>query len=234
MVSTRTRIRSTATMSGYRYLRRVRYFSTTALLVYPLNDSVTFVNVSDPYSVPSSPEPDRTPTEAWNSLHEQDNEATEANDAEESGSSEAHTRGLEALSTAALYLPPEDITLQESVTYQGGDFEDMNMTTVGGEVYAPTGLLPPRQSALAPPSRDLDLILNPASSLASAIGPSLQTSDSDQGPPAAFQRYSTSRGAHKASTETNQKTAFLLRYFSEVTGRWYVHDAQEKLCRLSC
>ncbi|KAL8721835.1 MAG: hypothetical protein Q9225_001549 [Loekoesia sp. 1 TL-2023] len=134
---------------------------------------------------------------------------------------EVQSRGLEALSTAALYTPPNAPLIPETAPYTDDDFENIHTTPLDDGKALAVGSPPPANTDPAPSSRNLDLILNPASTLSPRISPALHHAENDGHMADTFQGFSKARGSHlKASTETDLKTAFLLRHFSEVTGQW--------------
>ncbi|KAL8900485.1 MAG: hypothetical protein Q9207_005669 [Kuettlingeria erythrocarpa] len=152
--------------------------------------TVTFVNVLDPYAHPSSPEADETALEDTQLLHESEGASP--------GSSEAQ----------ALYTPSAS-AFQEPTAYSVDALDYLEPMPTSQETFTP-GL-----------PKSLDLILNPTSASPPTIDPDLQTYDVNQHLLGPFRGYNTARGSNlKASTETDHKTAFLLRHFSEVTGRW--------------
>lgn len=190
--------------------------------------------MSDPYAISSSPELEGTSIEPSYPSYEQGKGEAENFEAQHTDSTEAHAHGLEALSAAALYMPSQDAPLQESIPYQVDGFEDMDVAPMDEGAFTSTAS-PQTQTLLLSSSRDLDLILNPASSLPATIDPSLQPIESCQGVPDTSRAYNTARGPHlKASTETNRTIAFLVRHFSEVTGRWYVHRSLHESCTPLC
>lgn len=187
-----------------------------------LNGVVTFVNVSDPYATPSSPELDETAPESSQPLHGQEGAGAEAGEIQNTGLMDAQTLGLEALSAAALYTPSA-AALQEPTSYSVDALDCLDPIPASNETFAPGETSPQPRSPLGLP-KSLDLILNPTSTSPPTIDPHLQSYKVHQYVPDTFRGYNADRGSHpKASTETDQKTAFLLRHFSEVTGRWYVH-----------
>lgn len=176
-----------------------------------LNGVVTFVNVSDPYAIPSSPEADETASGDIHLVHESEGASLGPNEAQGTDSTQAHTHGLETLSAAALCTPSAS-TFQEPTTYSVDALDYLEPMHTNHETLTPS--LP----------KSLDHILNPTSTSPPTIDPDLQIYDVNEHLPGLFRGYNTARGSNlKASTETDHKTAFLLRHFSEVTGRWYVH-----------
>lgn len=195
--------------------------------------AVTFVNVQDPYTLPSSPELDEEPTRLLHSLNEHHARDAAASHTLPAEPAETPTGGLEALSAAALYMPSEAGMMQGYGQYPEDNLEDLQSPPMDDTIGVAATLSPQIQTGLTPSSGNLDFILNPTSTLSSSVDPSLGSLESIQ------ERYAHRRpdnvpGAQaKASTETSHKIAFLMRHFSETTGRWYVDDASEKLHRFS-
>ncbi|KAL9608772.1 MAG: hypothetical protein Q9204_009213, partial [Flavoplaca sp. TL-2023a] len=139
-----------------------------------------------------------------------------------STSTEAHTNGLEELTTGALDLPSTgDTLLQDNISYPDDGFVDTYERRLDEEATA-VGYSPQSQPFLATAAGNPDLVLNPAASLSSTPNPSIRTSQDV--PNATYDvlhiSSENSKSQLKTGTETNHKIAFLLRHFSEVTGRW--------------
>ncbi|KAL9008197.1 MAG: hypothetical protein Q9173_006656 [Seirophora scorigena] len=187
-----------------------------------LNNTVTFVNVLDPYATSPTPELDEPSVESSHPQFEQEQGGTEINRVQGRASIEARTRGLDGLSAPALYTPSDATVLSGTVQYAGNGLHEPDLAPMGDDTFSMTGLSPRTLSALDHSSGNIGAIWN--------LSPNLQS-----GPDANFHYFgnnpcfpetsqegcNTARESQlRASTETNQKTAFLLRHFSEVTGRW--------------
>ncbi|KAL9024659.1 MAG: hypothetical protein Q9196_006352 [Gyalolechia fulgens] len=170
--------------------------------------TVTFVPVSDPYAPSELDEPLAGPLPLL-SEGERDASSTET--------AEAQSRGLEALSTAGLYAPTAK---DDSARYPSDEFAiDTNLLD-SGEIF-PFGPSPRIETNQTPSIGSLDLVPNPASALAPMTDSILGHSESERTLLDTLQGPRVPRGSHfKASTETDPKTAFFLRHFSEVTGPW--------------
>ncbi|KAL8958088.1 MAG: hypothetical protein Q9193_004789, partial [Seirophora villosa] len=181
--------------------------------------TVTFVNVSDPYATSPIPELDEPSAESSRPQFEQEQGGTEINRVQGRASIEAPTRGPEGLSAAALYTPSDATVLSGTVQYAD---DGSDLAPMGDDTFSMTGMSPRTQTALDHSSGNIGAIWN--------LSPNLQS-----GPDASFHFFgnnpcfpetsqegytSTRESQLRASTETSQKTAFLLRHFSEVTGRW--------------
>ncbi|CAL8575735.1 hypothetical protein XPA_001640 [Xanthoria parietina] len=181
--------------------------------------AVTFVPVLDPYAISSSPELEATG-------HAQDIHEPESRRAEiypSDTSNDASTKELEGLIPAALYLPSEDNMLhQPNPSYPGNSFIDLAQHRVDEEA-TPVEVLPQSQTIFAPATGDLGFILNPSASLSPGVPPTdIFHRVLEHVPVAQVSNCSneTRKAQFKAGTETSHRTAFLLRHFSEVTGRW--------------
>ena len=205
-----TRTPLTETAYGSTFQRTVRIFGNALSKILSESFPVTFVNVTDPYGEPPSPEMQNraqtpaqdgyvTPRENWDGI-----------DPFPDGAANAHTR----LSEAALMLPQSPtyhVPAQKTLANPPGNEKDSMAPPI-----SPRG-------HFNPSSRDLDFILNPPDA-SSPLDPELQ-------PPFMAQQLTESQspaGATewvqpKASTETGREVAFLLRHFSEATGQWHVH-----------
>ncbi|KAL8946293.1 MAG: hypothetical protein Q9183_007928, partial [Haloplaca sp. 2 TL-2023] len=127
------------------------------------------------------------------------------------------TQGLETLSAAALSVPEEHTTQLEIGLYAEGDMGDLRSFHISTDARA--GTPSAMQTTQLPSSSNLDHIPNPPSMLSPAIDPNLKAFESTHGI-YAHRRSGYGGAAHmKASTETDGKVAFLLRHFSETTGR---------------
>ena len=175
--------------------------------------------VLDPYALEESPEP-----EDGGAMHVPDDQEAGIGGADMdvfANSSEAHTQTMEDLTAANLYSPPDDIVLhQPDSSYTDDSFIGLHR---GNGIATSADYQSQSQSMLAPANGDLDFIPNPAATLVPIANPGSEpfsaTSNSIQ---YGHRSHETRKPQSKAGTETSHKTAFLLRHFSEVTGRWYV------------
>ena len=179
---------------------------------------VTFVNILDPYATPPTPDleerlqdPETSPYE----LHREDWEMEH-----DYHSTDAQTRGLEALSAAALFIPPEANMLPPSIDYPENNFQ--NSHSPHGERENLTTPLTP-QTPITSSNRNLDFILNPSSAMSPQIDPNLQPPDVSAGDEYLRRSPNEWHLQPRVGTEICTKVAFLLRHFSEVTGQWYVN-----------
>jgi len=85
-------------------------------------------------------------------------------------SADLHSHGLEALSAAALYSPPDANMIARPVSMHGGEFENpFDPSTPSRDHIAPQPSPPSAMSS----SNNLNYILNPSSAMESPIDPSL-------------------------------------------------------------
>ena len=183
---------------------------------------VTFVNISDPYALPSDPELSETTKGPSSILSQQNNDGgTERSDPSTTGSAEIQNRSLEALSAAALYTPPVASMMLESAPNEDRGYEDVDAIPLGHGESLADGLSPRIHMNPTTCSRNVSLLPNLTSELSPPTDPSPHHIQSEKSIPHTFQGFSAASGSHlNASTETDRTTALLLRHFSEVTGRW--------------
>lgn len=196
-----------------------------ALTGFKLNNTVTFVNVPDPYATSPTPELDEPSVESSHPQFEQEQGGTEANRVQGRASIEARTRGLEGLSAAALYTPSDATVLSGTVQFADDGLHEPDLAPMGDDTFSMTGMSPRTQTALDHSSGNIGAIWNLSPNLQSGPDASFHFLGNNPCFPETSQEgYTSARESQlRASTETNQKTAFLLRHFSEVTGRWYAH-----------
>lgn len=95
-------------------------------------------------------------------------------------SADLHSHGLEALSAAALYSPPEANMRPRPVSVRGRDLEDpFDPSTPSRDLTAPQS----SPSTALSSSNNLNYILNPSSALNSPIDPTLMSAHEQQLPP---------------------------------------------------
>ncbi|KAL8852495.1 MAG: hypothetical protein Q9221_002619 [Calogaya cf. arnoldii] len=180
--------------------------------------AITFVPVLDPYAEPSSPEIEDEVTGHALAL-ELGTERAEM--CLSQAPAQTHRQGLEELTTAA-YLPPEDDVLhQPNLSYPDEDFIDLPQCPIDEESTSVEFSHQP-QAIPAPATGDLGFILNPSATLSPVVNPAETFHGVADQLQIAPRPSETRKTQLRAGTETSHKTAFLLRHFSEVTGRWYV------------
>ena len=187
---------------------------------------VTFFNTTNPYLEPGTPDPDGQGSSPHRTSYSQlrDQWSFDQPQDQQSGTpSGLHSRGLEALSAAALYSPPEANMLPRPLSNHRNQFDttfdhvspnqDINQHTTSPDTATSSG-------------NNLDFLLNPTSVTDPSIDPSLMSSgahphSSQSGEPVAPQRPMNGKSAD-GEAESEQKVAYLLRHFSESPGSWCV------------
>ncbi|KAI9724777.1 MAG: hypothetical protein M1812_000053 [Candelaria pacifica] len=190
---------------------------------------VTFVENSDPYGQPSSPENEALPASPETYVLERSNNATwDVTDHLQLPSDTAPMHGLEALSAAASgdhysflpsNVPPKPNRLRRQVSVgvsdsvQAGSTSDSTPLSMG-----PLGS-PPASS-----SNNINFILNPSPSATSPpIDPTLLSPF--EPPASSYASTSPTMRRQTSGTPTegivdDHEVAFLLRHFSEAPGQW--------------
>ena len=142
-----------------------------------------------------------------------------------------HPHGLEALSAAALYTPPQANMTSQSMPDHARDYED-SYTPL--HTYNDPG--PSSNSPTGPVStnNNLHFLLNPTSNMNSPIDPSLMSADINQARPTPIGKSSahnkTQEQGVDGKPESEHKVAFLLRHFSESPGQWSVGETFQREC----
>lgn len=171
----------------------------------------------DPYAVSSSPEVEDEATGHAPDIHESGIERAEEHLSQTSN--ETYTGGLEGLTATAWYPPSEYNTLHQSnLSYP--DDSSIHLPRRGEATSAE--FLPQSQTILPPATGALGFILNPSATLPPTVAPAETLHGVPDVVHVAQGSSATRKAQFRAGTETSHKTAFLLRHFSEVTGRWYV------------
>lgn len=185
---------------------------------------VTFVNIHDPYALPSSPEVEEDSNEPIPFLDPHHDGGVEPEHISYADLADPPIRGLEALSAAALFIPMHTNVLQEaSMSHQSDDVQISKPPLADNGLEMGARFSVQAQAPSIPTNSNLDFILNPTSTLSPQIDPNLHSLESGQSMTDTFRKSGGARAMQaKASTETSHKVAFLQRHFSEVTGRWYV------------
>ncbi|KAL8915424.1 MAG: hypothetical protein Q9172_006872 [Xanthocarpia lactea] len=174
--------------------------------------TITFVRVLDPFAASASPEPEEEGVGRAPITHQPGTGGAERHLSQ--NTAEAYDNGLEALSAAALYLPSEDSILHQNRSlYPANSFVNQHQGRAAEEATSAELSTPP-QTNFASTTGNLGFILNPSTSLLSTVDHGLENI---HGVPDVVH---VAQGQLKAGTETSHHTAFLLRHFSEVTGRW--------------
>ena len=185
---------------------------------------VTFYNTSNPYTDPGTPDLEAMMSTQVQSPYAQQHEHTWHIGHQLQGQSgQLHSSGLEALSAAALYTPPEANMISQPMS--------MNRRDLDSPFESESPNNEPDHSAIPSPNtvssgNNLNFLLNhPPDAMDSPIDPSLMSTPSLPVPPSSSVT-ATDRAPKQyaeGEAESEQKVAYLLRHFSESPGKWCVN-----------
>lgn len=187
---------------------------------------MTFFNTTNPYLDPGAPDVDgQIPTQHQTSYAQQRDQWTDVQfqDQRLDLPTEIHPHGLEALSAAALYSPPEANMVPRTVSSHSGQYDTTFDQTSPNHNSDYHGNSPGVAMAA---SNNLNFLLNPSSSIDSPIDPSLMSPTtsalpSQTGESGAARKVANRKGSD-GEVESEHKVAYLLRHFSESPGSWSV------------
>ena len=137
-------------------------------------------------------------------------------------SAQLHSHGLEALSAAALYAPPEANMIPQTIStnrhHFDGPFEPVSPKYEHGSPAIPS---PNTLSS----GNNLNFLLNPQDAMDSPIDPSLMSTPAIPVPPSSSGTATENAQKFHAEgeAESEHKVAYLLRHFSESPGKWCVN-----------
>ena len=137
-------------------------------------------------------------------------------------SAQLHSHGLEALSAAALYAPPEANMIAQPMSLNRSQFHTTFESASPNNEHGPPAM--PSPNTLSS-SNNLNFLLNPSDAMDSPIDPSLMSTQaipipqSPSGPATA----NAQRPRAEGEAESEHKVAYLLRHFSESPGKWCVN-----------
>ena len=185
---------------------------------------VTFYNTSNPYTDPGTPDLEAMMSAQVQSPYAQQHEHTwHIGHQLQDQSGQLHSSGLEALSAAALYTPPEANMISQPMP--------MNRRHLDSPFESASPNNEPDPSAIPSPNtvssgNNLNFLLNhPPDAMDSPIDPSLMSSPSLPVPPSSSLTVTDSvqKQYAEGEAESEQKVAYLLRHFSESPGKWCVN-----------
>jgi len=182
--------------------------------------SVTFFNTTNPYLDPGTPEIDGQMRLPRQISYAQQHQAQWNVDQQFDTRPELHSHGLEALSAAALYSPPQANTKSQRMSNESSQFDHPFDPSPPVQHDDHHSTLP---GAAMSSSNNLNFLLNPASAIDSPIDPSLMSSGLDQASPSNGTSHSPKTKHEKRAdgeAESEQKVAHLLRHFSKSPGQW--------------
>ena len=183
---------------------------------------VTFYNTSNPYTDPGTPDLEAMMSTQVQSPYTQQHEHSwhighQLQD--QSGQLQSH--GLEALSAAALYAPPEANMISQPISmnrrHLDSPFESASPSNEHAAIPSPNTVSS---------GNNLNFLLNhPPDAMDSPIDPSLMSSPSLLVPPSSSvpATESVQKQYAEGEPESEQKVAYLLRHFSESPGKWCVN-----------
>ena len=136
-------------------------------------------------------------------------------------SAQLHSHGLEALSAAALYAPPEANMIPQSISTDRRHFGSPFESASPNNEHGPPAI--PSPNAVSS-GNNLNFLLNPQDAMDSPIDPSLMSTPAIPVPPSSSG--TATENAQKPhvidEAESEHKVAYLLRHFSESPGKWCV------------
>lgn len=184
---------------------------------------MTFFNTLNPYTDPGTPGADGKVSHSQASETQKRQDYWSTDHQSRDGPSELNNHGLEALSAAALFSPPEASMNPSIVSMQAREFEIGYNAVTPNREHAGPPISPPTTLSS---TNTLNYILNPDSAVDSPIDPSLMSPPEQQLPPstkaASASRKSKRVVLPSGEVESEHKGAFLLRHFSESPGQWCV------------
>ena len=197
---------------------------------------MTFFHTSNPYQDQGPPDSDEAMSSATESPYHIQHENQWNLDHQISGSSlgtpgPLHPHGLEALSAAALYTPPQANMTSQPVLDHTRDYED-SYTSL--HTYNESGPSSDPPTGPVATNNNLHFLLNPTSNVNSPIDPSLMSPNINEALPthngkAPAHIKAQDQGAD-GEPESEHKVAFLLRHFSESPGQWSVNETFQREC----
>ena len=189
---------------------------------------MTFYHTTNPYTDQGSPDLDDRLSSATQSPYPIQHEDQWALDHEmRVGSLRSaptiHPHGLEALSAAALFTPPEANMISQSIQHHHTIYEN---TYTPLHTFNETGQLSTSPSGPVSTNNNLRSFLDPTSNMTSPIDPSLMSPEINQIRPISNGKASGQSETQGQSVdrkpESEHKVAVLLRHFSESPGQWSV------------
>ena len=134
-----------------------------------------------------------------------------------------HSHGLEALSAAALYAPPEANMISQSVSMNRRHFDSPFGPSSPNNEHGTPAI--PSPNTLSSSSNNLNFLLNPPDAMDSPIDPSLMSTLAGPVPPPSIRTAAENAEKPQAEgeAESEHKVAYLLRHFSDSPGKWCVN-----------
>ena len=185
--------------------------------------AVTFYNTSNPYTDPGTPDLEamltthvqppypQQPQDQWSIDHQLQDQ-----------SAQLHSHGLEALSAAALYAPPEVNMIPQSISTNRSHFDNHFGSMSPNNEHGPPAIPSPNTVS---PNNNLNFLLNHPDSMESPIDPNLMSTPAIpiSFPSSGAPTENGQKPRAEGEVESEHKVAYLLRQFSESPGRWCVN-----------
>lgn len=184
---------------------------------------LTFYNTSNPYTDPGTPELEATMSAQNQPPYAQQQQDQWTMDHQlQDQSAQLHSHGLEALSAAALYAPPEANMIAQPMSMNRRHFDSPFGESSPNNEHGPPAIPSPNTVSS---SNNLNFLLNPPDAMDSPIDPSLMSTPGISIPPppngTAMENAQKPRAEGEAGSE--HKVAYLLSHFSESPGKWCVN-----------
>ena len=134
-----------------------------------------------------------------------------------------HSHGLEALSAAALYAPPEANMIPQPISMDRRHFDSPFESSSPNNEHGTTTI--PSPNTLSSSSNNLNFLLNPPDAMDSPIDPSLMSTHAGPVPPpsSGTATENAEKPQVESEAESEHKVAYLLRHFSDSPGKWCVN-----------
>ncbi|CAF9907030.1 MAG: hypothetical protein ALECFALPRED_003046 [Alectoria fallacina] len=183
---------------------------------------LTFYNTSNPYTDPGTPDLEAMISAQHELPYPQQQQDQWTIDHQlQDQSAQLHSHGLEALSAAALYAPPEANMIAQPMSMNRRHFDSPFEESSPNNEHGPPTIPSPNTVSS---SNNLNFLLNPADAMDSPIDPSLMSTPTILIPPSS--NGTAMENAQKLRTEgeaeSEHKVAYLLRHFSESPGKWCI------------
>lgn len=184
--------------------------------------AVTFYNTSNPYTDPGTPDLEAMmSTQVHSPYAQQQEDQWNIDHRLQDQSAQLHSHGLEALSAAALYAPPEANMIPQTISTDRPHFDSPFESVSPHNEHGPPAVPSPNTVSSG---NNLNFLLNPPDVMDSPIDPSLISSPAIPVPSSS--RRTVTENAQKphaeGEAESEHKVAYLLRHFSESPGKWCV------------
>ena len=190
---------------------------------YSRSSPVTFYNTSNPYTDPGTPDLEAMMSTQVQSPYAQQHEHSwHIGQQLQDQSGQLHSHGLEALSVAALYAPPEANMISQPMSMNRRHLDSPFESASSNNEHVPSAIPSPNTVSSG---NNLNFLLNhPSDAIDSPIDPSLMSSPSLAVPPSSSVTAmdSVQKQYAEGEAESEQKVAYLLRHFSESPGKWCV------------